>query len=546
MAIIQIKDFSFSYVEESKKALDHINIEIEEGSFNVLCGLTGSGKTTLLNQLKPQVRPNGKRSGEILYEGIALERVNEEKIVQEIGLVFQDPEMQMVTEQVIHELAFALENMEYPASEMQKRIGEMVSFFGFSHLLYKSVEELSGGEKQIVNLAAVLVLRPKVLILDEPLAQLDPVMAENFLHMLRRINEEMGMTIILSEHRFELLLGMADQVIILEKGKIKFKGNSREICNKIYEDEVFRCFVPSISRLYLRYENQCVPLTVKEAKRWAKQYKWEIRDNLEDNIDLEQQEHEVLFACKDIYFSYHRNEEEILKHISFEIRQGDYTILVGANGCGKSTLLKVIAGIYQPQRGKMFLQGKSLKKYGQRAWAGFIGYLAQNPKLYFNEETVEKVIESGKRSLDQVDEAYIRELLEMFRLQDKLVSHPYDLSGGEQQRLALILVLMKKPRLLLLDEPTKGMDPYNKTILAEHLKKLHQDGITILMVTHDLEFAAQYGKQGMMLFDGDLTGNMPMKQLLSENFFYTTPISKVMRSIVEQPIICEEEVWRNA
>lgn len=544
MAIIQIKDFSFSYVEESKKALDQINLEIEEGSFNVLCGLTGSGKTTLLNQLKPQVRPNGKRSGEILYEGAHLEQVNEEKIVQEIGLVFQDPEMQIVTEQVIHELAFALENMAYPVAEMQKRIGEMVSFFGFSHLLYKSVEELSGGEKQIVNLAAVLVLRPKVLILDEPLAQLDPVMAENFLHMLRRINEEMGMTIILSEHRFELLLGMADQVIILEKGKIKFKGDSREICHKIYEDEVFRSFVPSVSKLYLKYENECVPLTVKEAKRWAKQYKWEVKAMPETNMI--EQEQETLLTCKDLYFSYHRNEEDILKHVSFEIKQGDYTILVGANGCGKSTLLKVIAGVYEPQRGKILLQGKSRKKYGQKAWTEFIGYLAQNPKLYFNEETVEKVIESGKRPLDQVDEAYIRELLEMFRLQDKLASHPYDLSGGEQQRLALILVLMKKPRLLLLDEPTKGMDPYNKTILAEHLKKLHQSGITILMVTHDLEFAAQYGKQGMMLFDGDLTGNMPMKQLLSENFFYTTPISKVMRGIVEQPVICEEEVSKNA
>lgn len=541
MALIEIKDFSFRYKTSNQEVLHNINLTIEEGSFVVVCGLTGSGKTTLLTQLKPQIRGIGERQGDILYKGIPIEMANENDLVTDIGILCQDPDNQFVMENVLHELAFGLENLGYSSSEMQKQIGEMVSFFGFNKLLYKSAQELSGGEKQMVNLASVLVLRSKVLILDEPLSQLDPVMAENFLHMLRRINEELGITIIISEHRLELLLAMADQVVILEDGSVKMVGTGKEVCKALYLQENYKYFIPSVTRFYLDYENEDVPLTVKETKAWARKQKWSYRPM----IEKEESPKEIL-NCKEVYFAYHKHEEDVLRNINFTIRRGEYSMLVGANGCGKSTLLKLIAGIYKPQRGKVTLEGKTFKQYGEKAWVSYIGYLGQNPKLYFNKATVEQVIEEAKGYISGINETYIEELLDVFKLRNKLKQHPYDLSGGEQQKLALITVLMKQPKLLLLDEPTKGMDPYSKEEFAKHLLYLNQKGVTILMVTHDLEFAALHGKQGMMLFDGSITEHMPIRKLLGENFFYTTAIGKVMRDVINQPIVCKQEVQRDA
>ncbi len=538
MEIIQIKNFSFSYPGKEEKVLKDINLSIREGEFVVLCGLTGSGKTTLLNQLKPQITPNGKREGTIFYHGEPIQEANEEELVSQIGMVFQDPDTQLVMEKVRHELAFGLENLGYQVEEMQKRIGEMISFFGFTHLLNQSVQILSGGEKQIVNLASSLVLHPKILLLDEPLAQLDPVMAENFIELLKRINEELGLTIIISEHRLEYLLALADQVVVLEDGRIKEKGTSELICQRLFKDTKFKNFLPHIVKLYLRYETNKVPLTVKKAKQWARTKKWECQCDISPIVDKKE---EVLY-CKEVYFGYEKRESEILKGISFGIKEGEYSVIVGANGCGKSTLLKLLAGLQKPQRGEILLKGKSLKELGQRKWNAYIGYLGQNPKIYFNEDTVQKSIQNSKRYMEEVDEGYIATLLKLLELEDKLSEHPYDLSGGQQQKLALLIVLMKKPKLLVLDEPTKGMDPFIKEEFAGHLKMLNQEGMTIVMVTHDLEFAAKHGEEGMMLFDGNITNHMPMKKLLSENFFYTTAIGKVMRGILKTPVVCEEEI----
>ncbi len=550
MAHYQIKNVGFSYPDFPHKALENIHFEVEEGAFVLLCGPSGSGKTTLLRKLKPEVKPEGEHEGEIYYNGCLLDKVDEITTIEEIGMVFQDPDNQIVMNTVWQELTFAMENLGYPMEQIQRRLGEIVHFFGMEDWLSRSVHELSGGQKQMMNLASVMALRPKVLLLDEPTAQLDPIAAKEFLQLLARINEELSVTIIISEHRLEEIYPLASMVVMLDAGRLKYSGSPVNVFKEIWNqgDERLHTYMPSISRLFLSMEHEQeqehnIPLTVKEGKKWIRdKYHGRTISFVQPKRDPDPSSH-YLLECKDLYFQYEKDSSLILKKLSFGISKGEFFVLFGGNGSGKSTLLKNIVGALKPQSGKIIFEGRSLKKVSAQERSEKIGYVAQNPALYFTRETVgEQLYERLKKVKDKASEEELEKMIELFEIKDILEKHPFDISGGQQQKVVLVLALIANPEMIVLDEPTKGLDPLSKIKLAALLIKLREMGKTIFIVSHDIEFAAQYATRCGMLFNGMVQSIEPTDQFLKNNFFYTTIIHRTVGNVFPMAITLEDVV----
>ncbi len=521
MAKLNLKNFSFYYPEANEKAIDNISLSIEEGEFVLLGGPSGSGKTTFLKQLKKEIIPEGSREGSVFYDNEPIMEIEDLKAVKDIGMVFQDINSQIVTDKVYRELVFSMENLGYPVNVMKRRVGELSSYFGLENLLYEPIDNLSGGQKQILNLASVLILQPKVLLLDEPTSQLDPVSTRDFLEIINRINKEFSITIILSEHRFEEVFPMVDKVVLMDQGKIVYNGGPKKITKEVYDnkDKKFFNYLPSLSKLYLALEKEKgeankIPLTVREGKEWIK------NKEIKDIVSTENREikKEFLMKLKEVSFKYEREKPYILRKLDLELYKGENLAILGGNGSGKSTLLKVMAGILKPQYGRVNYD-RSLS----------IGYLAQNPMVYFTHESVkDELFFVGERY--NLSKNEVEEIIEKFSLENILNRHPYDISGGEKQLVALATVLMGEPRLLLLDEATKGLDPIYKIKIGKLINSLVDKGNTVVMATHDIEFAAKYSDRCALLFDGDIAGEDVPRMFFSENYFYTTTINKVIRS----------------
>ncbi|WP_088042317.1 ABC transporter ATP-binding protein [Bacillus sp. EAC] len=543
--MIKVEGLSFWYPDEHHASLSDISFTINEGEFVVLCGASGCGKTTLLKHLKQEIKPIGKTIGNIFVFGEGIETISNKRAAEQIGMVFQNPENQIVMDTVWHELVFSMENMGYSLTVMRKRLAEMANYFGLESLLYKSVHELSGGQKQLLNLASVLLLQPKLLLLDEPTSQLDPIAAKEFLQILRQINQDFSTTVILSEHRLEDVIPMADRVFMLEKGKIKYVGSPQYFCNEIGNglNKSDLSYLPAVTRLYLNGE--CVkpkegeiklPLTVREGKSWFTK-SFELNDEEYQNhkvVDSKSNlDSEMILECKEVTFSYGKNEEDVLKKLTLSIYKNEFLAIVGGNGAGKTTLLQVLAGLLSPQRGKV-KTSKSKK----------IGYLAQNPLIYFSYDTVEEEILLMANQAGLIEpEKEIKNLLILLEIEDIIKMHPHDLSGGQQQKVALAMVLISRPDILLIDEPTKGLDPIAKLRLAELLQDIRNTGTTIVMVTHDVEFAARHTSRCALLFDGYITTNDVPSNFFSENYFYTTSINRLVRDRLPNALT-EEDVIR--
>lgn len=534
MAVISIKNLSFTYPDADEPAVNNLSLEVEKGQFIVLFGASGSGKSTLLRLLKKEIQPHGEVLGEILINGQPLN--NKEELANEVGFVFQDPENQVVADDVLHELVFGLENIGLPTGEMRNRLAEMVHYFGAEGLLIRKTSELSGGKKQQINLASVLLMQPDILLLDEPTAQLDPVSAREFLDMLSRLNEEFGMTIILAEHRLEEVFTLADQIIMMEKGRILHKGNPRHVLVKLWNTP-FQDYVPSIPSLFLRLNSEgSLPLTVREGRNWIQHY-----TVTRKQTKFFPEKKEEILGGKEISFYYEKKAELVLDELHFSLKKGEIYALLGGNGSGKSTLLKLLAGIMKPQSGKVFLEGRSLKAWKNHEIVKKIAYLPQNPRLFFIQDSIEKEIQQTMRQWGISDEKQVRHLLEKFGVAHLKNHHPYDLSGGEIQKAALICLLMRKPEILLLDEPTKGLDPISKHKLAKVLLELNQEGMTIVMSTHDVEFTALYASRCGMMFQGQITSEEIPENFFNGNFFYSTMIQRLFRHIPDNRILTVEE-----
>lgn len=550
MALLETKNVTFTYPDEKKPALQNISLTVNRGEFLVIAGPSGSGKSTLLRLLKQEIAPVGELSGEILYNGKPLHTIDRIKTTKEIGMIFQDPENQLVMDRVLDELIFGMENLGMDTLQMRKKVAEFAHFFGIHSLLNKPIHELSGGQKQLVNLASVLLMEPTLLLLDEPTAQLDPVAAKDFLHMVDMINKEFGIAIIMVEHHLDHVLPLCDRMIVIEQGKISLEGNPRHIIETIqkHEQSHFHYYLPNIARLFLTYQEEkstcSVPLTVREGREWIQQLSVLPID--EPQIEHRNDSQRPFIEVKNIVFQYDKNGEKILDHLNLSIHEGEFLAIVGANGTGKSTLLKVIAGLESPIKGKVLYQGRKLK--GPQP--GVVHYLPQNPKLLFIHDTIREELEAlVERQKGNDPRERLQELLQFFNVEDFLDRHPFDISGGELQKLAIIMVLLTDARVLLLDEPTKGLDPEMKHQLGKLLQQLQKRGMTIIMVTHDLEFAASYSSRCAMMFQGTVTAISDSQDFFRGNTFYTTAINRITRNTNVPEVTTLEEarrVWKLA
>ena len=574
MNCIEVKNFSFQYPKESHAALYQVSMEVEEGSFVVLCGKSGCGKSTLLRQFKSVLASHGEKKGEILYGGQNLEDVDLRTQSAEIGYVLQNPDNQIVTDKVWHELAFGLESLGYDTPTIRLRVAEMASYFGIHSWFLKNVSELSGGQKQLLNLASVMAMHPKLLILDEPTSQLDPIAASDFLETVRKINRDIGTTVILTEHRLEDVIPWADKVYVMDKGRMIADGTPNEIGEQLRTmgHDMFLS-MPAPMQIYAGTNSSLrCPLTVSQGRRWlseeleTKSIKIKKERNQEEtakkknsilgklsSLKKEPEKEIPEIRIKDVWFRYERDLPDVVKGLSLDIKKGEIFAVVGGNGTGKSTAMSLIARIRFPYRGKIYLEGKEIGKYSDDdLYHGFLGVMPQNPQSLFVKKTVREdlyEVIDGKR--ERKSEAYpiemkkkdaVEGIVSLTRLEGLLERHPYDLSGGEQQRLALAKVLLLRPKILLMDEPTKGIDNHYKKELGEILRKLSEHGVTILMISHDVEFCAQYADRTGLFFQGNVVTSEESKKFFAGNNFYTTAANRMARNYFPNAVTVEDVV----
>lgn len=636
MAHFEIKDLTFYYPGGSRPALNDINLEIERGSYVTVCGRSGSGKTTLLRHLKSVLAPHGKKTGDILFGGRPLEEAGLREQSSMIGYVMQDPDDQVVTDKVWHELAFGLESLGIDQKTMRLRVAEMASYFGIQGWFHKDVAELSGGQKQLLNLASIMAMQPEVLILDEPTSQLDPIAASDFLNTVRKINLELGTTVIITEHRLEDILHASDMVVVMESGRIAACGGPRTVGQQLYESgsEMFAAMpapmqiyfgvrsdsardgdVPSSGRSSGGYADACTgqaaselhalsggsadvdgsecPLTVREGRTWlsrefeGREIKFgslaeaagsqgadgqtaaaqrrgsgqitadstgqvpadAIRVGCESVLPLEHESSKPALEIKEAWFRYEKNAPDVLRGLSIEVPRNELFAIVGGNGTGKSTALRTICGICRPYRGKVLIDGKRFEKYRSgELFHGKLAMLPQDPKSLFVRKTVREELEEmlpgtpSAADARSVKDSAIAGIVQLCDIEDLMDSHPYDLSGGEQQRTALAKVLLTGPEILLLDEPTKGMDSFFKIKFAEILADLKKRGVTTVMVSHDVEFCARYADTVSMMFDGSIITTNTPDRFFSQNSFYTTAANRMSRHIFDDAITDEDVI----
>lgn len=595
MANIEIKDFSFTYPGVDHKALDNISLTVYTSEFVVLCGKSGCGKSTLLRQLKKNLIPYGKYEGETLYDGMEIAELDDRINASEIGFVQQNPDNQLVTDKVWHELAFGLESLGLDNQSIKRRVAEMASYFDIQTWFRKSVSELSGGQKQLLNLASIMVMQPKVLILDEPTSQLDPIAASDFLRTIYKINRDLGTTVIISEHRLEELFPMADRVIVMEEGKIsafdqpwqigKFLAGVKEEGVVPSEEDKHPMFygLPAVMKIYADVKPEgYIPMTIRDGRLWLESLLGEpktpdivavegkhgkkLAEALKGQSPTSEEstgtrpvgvlgihnddaiekitEEEVAIGIKDLWFRYDKNSGDVLRGLNLSVRRGELLCVLGGNGVGKSTTMKTICGILTPQRGTIKINGVDMKKMSSKElFTHNIAMLPQNPQSLFTEITVEEELLEALYyiKMSDYDKAqHIEDMLDLMEIKDLRKAHPYDLSGGEQQRLALGKILLVEPQILLLDEPTKGLDPFFKMTFAGILRKLKAKGVTIFLVSHDVEFCAEYADRCAMFFDGDIVSIGTPKKFFAGNSFYTTVSNRVARQWFKDAITYEE------
>ena len=545
MEVFTLQNLTFRYPEAKKNTLESVSLSLHEGEFAVLCGESGCGKSTLLRLLKRELAPYGTQTGKILYRGEDLSMLDPRTAAPEIGFVLQNPESQIVTDTVWHELAFGLENLGLPPQTIRRRVAEMASYFGIGRWFHQKTAELSGGQKQLLNLASVMVMQPNVLLLDEPTAQLDPIAAANFIATLHKINQELGMTILLVEHRLEEVFPLADRVFLLDSGKLLFADSPRRIPSffQAHPHHPMLAGLPAAMRLFdLLEETGDCPLTVREGKEFLTgTYSNHITSLPEKPTPPHT---EPALELRDVWFRYEKDTPDVLRGMSLTVEKGEHFCILGGNGSGKTTALSVIAGLRKAYRGKLILNGKPLHSYSPTTlYRQNLALLPQNPQSVFLENTVRADLAEVCKALHlapEETESAILQVCEKLNISDLLSMHPYDLSGGEQQKAALAKMLLLRPQILLLDEPTKGIDANARQTFAEILKQLQADGITIVTVTHDVEFAAANADRCGMLFDGEMVSTDTPTAFFSENHFYTTAANRIARGFYQNAVLCEE------
>lgn len=522
MAILTVQNLNFRYPQATRSAVENVSFAVNAGEFVVLCGATGSGKSTLLRLLKHEIAPKGRESGEIRFGGMPLSAVSPERI----GFVAQQPDEQIVTDKVYSELAFGLENLGLPQSVISRRVAEMASYFGIEDWFERDVSTLSGGQKQLLNLASVMVMNPELILLDEPTSQLDPIATSDFFGTLKKLNRDFSLTVILVEHRLEELIPMCDRLLVIRDGALIQNSTPREAIAGLGAKDSLLDSMPTAARLYhaLSERGEC-PLTVREGRRLIEtRYQNTVRAIREDVYTHSARK---ALEFKAVYFRYERGLPDVLRGLDLTVYENEIFCILGGNGSGKTTALSCATGVRRIYSGQICVFEKPLKAYaGQTLYQNCLTLLPQEIQSVFLCNSVREELADAK-----VDPAALP-----FDLSHLLDQHPYDLSGGEQQLLALAKVLATKPRLLLMDEPTKGLDAEKKTMMIEILRQLKDSGVTVLIVTHDVEFAASCADRCALFFRGKLVSEGTPRAFFSENSFYTTAASRMTKGIFENAV----------
>lgn len=552
MDILQVENLSFTYPGCAQKALDGISFSVRAGELVLVCGQTGCGKSTLLRMLKRELTPAGERGGTVRYRGRPLEALGAAESAAEIGFVLQRPEHQLVTDKVWHELAFGLENLGLPTQAIRRRVSEMASYFGISDWFEREVAALSGGQKQLLSLAAVMVMQPKLLILDEPTAQLDPIAAAEFIATLQKLCRELGLTILLAEHRLEEVFPIADRVLMLKGGRVHHYGEPRAVAVRVEEGDPMQAAMPCAVRVYgalehslwrsLEHSSPC-PLTVGEGRRYVEESFNRHITALPERPYVHSER--VALYARDVWFRYARDLPDVLRGLDLTVYENELFCILGGNASGKTTALSVLAGLYPAHAGKVEVPGKQGKagksgKPGVHLGAGKNGALCQSALALLPQDV--QTVFMGRTVREDLEELGGDLSAIPFDISHLLARHPYDLSGGEQQLCALAKTLLLRPRILLLDEPTKGLDAHAKLRLIEILRTLKASGMTLVAVSHDVEFAAACADRCALFFRGEITSVDVPERFFAENNFYTTAANRMTRGLYDRIVTAEQAV----
>jgi len=530
LPLYKIENLIYYYPDSQRPAINNINLQVEEGELLLVAGGSGSGKSSLARVLAGLIPAfyGGKFGGKIYFRGKEIDKAGRQSLTREVGMVFQDPEKQLVMTSVEAEIAFGLENLGLPQDEMSRRVAEVMSFLDLAALRQEFTAVLTGGQKQKLALASVLAMQPQVLILDEPTSQLDPVAAEDFFNLVKHLNEELGMTIILIEQRLERCFHLADRVVVMEDGRVIYNGTPEQVARWAAKRKI--TYVPPVARFFAQIGFNSIPVTVKDGRRLLRSNHFKYQEiTIPKSIGTSLPGEPVL-TMKNVWFTY-PNGTEALQNVNCQITAGEMLAVLGANGSGKTTLLKTMAGLLKPGRGQV------QENYPRD---GSVAYLPQNPNDYLFKETVEEELLFTLSNFGLKNDGIIDELLERLHLSEYRKANPRDLSSGERQRTALAAVLVTRPQLILLDEPTRGMDYTLKAELGGLLTGLGREGVSVVLVTHDVEFAAEYASRVLLMFNGQIVSCGPKHQIFGQSVFYTTQIGKMCRGYIDGVLTLQE------
>ena len=524
MELASIQNLTFAYPEQDTAVLRDVSLTLRTGDFAVLAGPSGSGKSTLLRQMKTVLAPHGRREGQILLNGTPIDDIPVREQAARIGFVMQSPDSQIVTDKVWHELAFGLESLGVPNAEIRGKVAEMASFFGIQTWFHMETNQLSGGQKQLLNLAAIMVLQPELLILDEPTSQLDPIAATDFLQTLGRINRELGTTILICEHRLEDVIPLSNRLIVMDRGAViadDAPAASFDILRRL--DHPMLLSMPTPMRVWSAagFAGEC-PLTVSDGRNALTEFASCHPIHPVEKRGAASHPSNPCIQLQEAWFRYEKDSPDILKGLSLAAYPGELLCILGGNGTGKSTTLSILSGIQKPYRGKWICT------------AARISALPQNPQMLL----VHKNVREELLSIAPGEQA--AQMAALCRLEALLDRHPYDLSGGEQQRTALAKVLLQDPDILLLDEPTKGLDNDFKELFASILQELTGRGVCVIMVSHDVEFCAAYADRCALFFDGGIVTVDAPQPFFAGKSFYTTAANRMARHLLPEAITPED------
>lgn len=541
--LIKSEHLIFTYAGQTTPTLTDISLQIHAGDFVTVVGATGSGKTTLLKQLKKELKPAGTQQGQVTYQGTPVADLTSDVSAQQLGYVAQDPQVQPIMATVIEELAFPLENLGYSTAAMNGRIAEVANFLGLNQLLHLPIDDLSGGQLQLVNLASVLALKPQVILLDEPTAQLDPTTAQNFLNILQQVHDELAITIVLTEHRLNRVLALANRLVLLEHGRLTYDGPVSAGLVRMQADPALRPFVPAVPAFFLDQQLPVseLPLTVTTGRRMIAQQGWRFTAVPAPAPQTSTPPSAFSMTASGVSLRY-PTTGDILHQVDLDVKPGSWLAIIGKNGSGKSTLLSVLAGLRKPQHGKVKLDQHVVWKMKNDDRLQRLSFLSQNPTEQFSGDSVtEELTAQAKLTGDGAAVAdRVTAMLTTFQLTAVATQNAFDLSGGQQQLLGMALALITKPEVLLLDEPTKGLDPATKLLVGHVLQQAHTAGLTIIMASHDMDFCAEFADACTFMFDGRLNQPQPTRQFFTENFLSTTAVNRLVRQQVPSALFSQD------